>query len=47
MALFEKREKKRAAIEKEYFALLKKEEQFNQKALKAESPHWKSMIFYI
>lgn len=30
MALFEKRDKKRAAIEKEYFALLKKEEQFEK-----------------
>lgn len=44
MALFEKRDKKRAAIEKEYFALLKKEEQFNQKALKAEAPHWKTEL---
>lgn len=44
MSLFEKRDKKRVAIEKEYIALLKKEEQFNQKALKAQSPHWKAEL---
>lgn len=44
MAIFQKKDKKRAALEKEYAALLKKEAQLKQSAMKAVSPRWKTEL---
>ena len=40
--LFQKKDKKRAALEKEYAAVLKKETQLKQSAMKATAPRWKT-----
>ena len=42
MVLFQKKDKKRAALEKEYAAVLKKETQLKQSAMKATAPRWKT-----
>ena len=42
MLLFQKKDKKRAALEKEYAAVLKKETQLKQSAMKAAAPRWKT-----
>ena len=44
MALFQKKDKKRAAIEKEYAAVLKKETQLKQSAMKAAALGWKTEL---
>lgn len=44
MALFDRKDKKLAAIKKEHIALLKKEAHFKQKARKAEQPRWKAEL---
>ena len=40
--LFQKKDKKRVALEKEYAAVLKKETQLKQSAMKATAPRWKT-----
>lgn len=42
MVLFQKKDKKRAALEKECAAVLKKETQLKQSAMKATAPRWKT-----
>lgn len=44
MAIFQRKDKKRAAIEKELALLRKKETQLYQSALKATSPRWKAEL---
>ena len=42
MVLFHKKDKRRTALEKEYAAVLKKETQLKQSAMRATAPHWKT-----
>lgn len=44
MSIFQKKDKRQAALEKELAVLLKKEEQLRQKAMKAASPRWKAEL---
>lgn len=44
MAIFQKKDKKRAALEKEYAAVLKKEAQLKQSAMKAVTPQWRTEL---
>ena len=42
MSIFIKKDKKRAALEKEYASVLKKETQLKQSAMKTTAPRWKT-----
>ena len=44
MSIFIKKDKKRAALEKEYASVLKKETQLKQSAMKTTAPRWKTVL---
>lgn len=44
MMIFQKKDKKRVALEKEFAALVKKESQLKRSAMKSVSPRWKTAL---